>query len=88
MLGRRRSASIKRTLALSLKASVQAMFTELTVFPSPGPALETAFTGGRAALVFVPAMLGGMGLYRLTTRKLAQTDETGRTSGSASACAS
>ena len=50
----------------------------------PGPALESAFTGSRAALVFVPAMLAGMGLYRLAVRKRVARDETGR----APACAS
>jgi uncharacterized membrane protein YedE/YeeE len=64
----------------------------------PGPALETAFTGGRAALVFAPAMLAGMGLYRLVAPKLvralgpvrppAPKDETGRAASTASACAS
>lgn len=45
----------------------------------PGPALVAAGAGARAALVFVPAMAAGMGLYRLVeTRARAGLDETGR----------
>jgi len=53
----------------------------------PGPALVSAFVGGRAALFFAPAMLVGMGLYRIAPRRVATTDEVGRPPASASACA-
>jgi uncharacterized membrane protein YedE/YeeE len=54
----------------------------------PGPGLESVFVGNRAALVFVPAMLAGMGLYRLAVRRRVARDETGRAEANASACAS
>ncbi len=96
--GRRASAGVGPGLPPAPRRSLDApLLTGAAIFGvgwglsgfCPGTAIASAFAGRGAALVFVPAMLAGMGLYKLVAAgRAAGPDETGAPAPASSACAS